>query len=162
MRREFFCSLTAAHCMHKFYKMALQGRQPFTAALSLVCLDHFFTFCFCCTDPHCKWGTMDGQFVTLAVCILLFIGLLKTSTGEPLSHGSIVFVISYWLCASLYFSTQRNQRSRAIWRRKRGCRAGEKRWAMKRRYKPCLLSAIMGNIRSLVRTTSADPAAEGV
>ncbi|KAI4873044.1 hypothetical protein NFI96_028699 [Prochilodus magdalenae] len=35
----------------------------------------------------------------------------------------------------------------------RGCRAGNKRWERKRRYKPCLPSIIMGNVRSLANKT---------
>lgn len=65
---------------------------------------------------------MDGQFVTLAVCILLFIGLFKTLAGKPFSQGSTCDQLLALHQMQLLY-TAKPKIPAAIRRRKRGCRA---------------------------------------
>ncbi|XP_054866081.1 uncharacterized protein LOC129348770 [Amphiprion ocellaris] len=94
---------------------------------------------------------MDVQIAFSLLCLLLFSELFKSASGDPFSHGSIVYSREQLLALSQARppSWERPDIPAELRRRRRGCRAGLKRREKRRRYKPSVPSVIMGNVRSL-------------
>ena len=119
-------------------------------------------YCFFPTVSFCHIGTfsecavMEVHIVTFVVCALLFFELFHTavgnsfSYGSPFNHGSIVYTWDQLLALrhTPSLGTVRSE-AKELRSRRRGCRSGVKCKERKRRYKPCLPSVIMGNVRSL-------------
>ncbi|XP_054872156.1 uncharacterized protein LOC111569300 [Amphiprion ocellaris] len=98
------------------------------------------------------YGTnMDVQMALPLLCLLLLSELFKSASGDPFSHGSIVYSREQLLALSQARppSWERPDIPAELRRRRRGCRAGLKRREKRRRYKPSVPSVIMGNVRSL-------------
>ncbi|XP_070683817.1 uncharacterized protein [Pempheris klunzingeri] len=95
---------------------------------------------------------MDVQFVSVLVCLTLFLAFFKSASGDPFSHGSIVYTREQLLAlcqAGPPLTWEKPDIPAELRRRKRGCRARVKRREKKRQYKPSVPSVIMGNVRSL-------------
>ncbi|KAF7644468.1 hypothetical protein LDENG_00221520 [Lucifuga dentata] len=88
--------------------------------------------------------------VRVVACLLLFFGLFGTSSGDPFSRGSVVYTHEQLLalCDTKILPNKRPEIPKELRRRRRGFRAGAK-YRERRRYKPCVPSVIMGNVRSL-------------
>ncbi|XP_054643394.1 uncharacterized protein LOC129187756 isoform X1 [Dunckerocampus dactyliophorus] len=73
------------------------------------------------------------------------------SHGSPFNQGSIVYTRDQQLalCHTPPLCTERPEIPKELRRSRRGCRSGVKCKKRKRRYKPCLPSVIMRNVRSL-------------
>jgi len=90
--------------------------------------------------------------------LLLFLSIFTTVSGDPArSHGDHVVYTRDQLVALLdpavLLPEVRPDVPRELRRRKRGCRAGVKRRAGNRLFKPVLPSVVTGNVRSLVNQT---------
>ncbi|KAK0131579.1 hypothetical protein N1851_033755 [Merluccius polli] len=73
-------------------------------------------------------------------------------SGQYANAGGIVYTRDELLTLSKPppFTGTRHQIPEELRRRRRGCRAGLMRKARRRRFKPCIPSIVMGNVRSLV------------
>merc|ERR1712035_180988 len=120
---------------------------PFHSLSVFFCVFRSFFFTTLIHSP----STRDVQLVRVVICLLLTFGLFKTTLGDPFSHGSFVYTRDQLLalCHTRVLPSERLQIPEELRRRRRGCRAGAKRRERKRRYKPAILSVIMGNVRSL-------------
>lgn len=94
---------------------------------------------------------MDVLTLVLVVaCLLLFLGLLATTFGEPVSRP-IVYSRDQLLALSnsRVLPEEGHEIPKELWHRRRGCRAGAKYRERRRRNKRSIPSILMGNVRSL-------------
>ncbi|XP_061132343.1 uncharacterized protein LOC133152617 [Syngnathus typhle] len=94
---------------------------------------------------------MDVHVVTFIVCSRLIFELFGVASGEPSILGSVVYTrdqLLAWRYTTLPCGL-RTEIPKEIRPQRKGCRAGVKCRQRKRRYKLCLPSVIMGNMRSL-------------
>ena len=119
----------------------------------LPCFCVFLLFCHVssCTSLNRRSGPMVVQLLRLCMCLFLFLELFKSASANPFSHGSFVYTREQLLalCSTGVLPVERPEIPAELRRRRRGCRAGKMRREKKRRYKPCIPSVIMGNVRSL-------------
>ncbi|KAM9821544.1 uncharacterized protein ACBT44_007089 [Syngnathus typhle] len=90
---------------------------------------------------------MDVHIVTFVVCSLLLLELFGAASGDP----PVVYTrdqLFAWRYTPLPCAV-RPVTFKEMGPRRRECRAGVKRRQRKRRFKPCLPSVILGNVRSL-------------
>ncbi|XP_078791709.1 uncharacterized protein LOC110013806 isoform X2 [Oryzias latipes] len=96
-------------------------------------------------------ATKDRNIITFAFCFFIFSQLFEPASGDPLGCSSIVYTRDQLLALDRVeiLLAGKPDVPAEIRRKRRGCRAGVKRRERRRRYKPCLPSVTMGNVRAL-------------